>query len=208
MSSKLSVSASEFVVAADNAIDKSDLNELKRLLSIDKTIIDKKYKGDTAIMKASRRCNGSNVVNFLLENGANINDKEVRDTIDQTPLIVAADGGCKEIVEMLLEAGANIEHRNDQGETALIAAAQNGHKEIVQILLDAGANINQENADGETALELTIKLRHKKDLVDLLLEHGAEASGIKKKRKTNTRRKKRTRQNKRMNKRRSRKQRK
>jgi ankyrin repeat protein len=203
MSSKLSVSASEFVVAADNAIDNNDLNELKRLLSIDKTIIDKKYKGDTAIMKASRRCNGSNIVAFLLENGANINDKEVRDTIDHTPLIVAADGGCKDIVEILLEAGANIEHRNDQGETALIAAAQNGHKEIVQMLLDAGANINQENADGETALDLTIKLRHKKDVVDLLLEHGAEASGIKKKRKTKTRQNKRM--NKKRNKRRSRK---
>jgi ankyrin repeat protein len=197
------VSASEFVIAADKAIDNNDLNELKRLLSIDKTIIDKKYKGDTAIMKASRRCNGSNIVAFLLENGANINDKEVRDTIDQTPLIVAADGGCKDIVEMLLEAGANIEHRNDQGETALIAAAQNGHKEIVQMLLDAGANVNQENADGETALDLTIKLRHKKDLVDLLLEHGDEASGIKKKRKTKTRRNKK--RNKRMNERRSRK---
>jgi len=208
MSLKLTVSASEFVIAVSNAIDNNDLNELKRLLSIDKTIIDKKYKGDTAIMKASRRCNGSNIVAFLLENGANINDKEVRDTIDQTPLIVAADGGCKDIVEMLLAGGADIEHRNDQGETALIAAAQNGHKEIVQILLDAGANINQENADGETALDLTIKLRHKKDLVDLLLENGAEASGIKKKRKTKTRRNKRTRQNKRMNKRRSRKQRK
>jgi ankyrin repeat protein len=200
MSSNLSV------IAVSNAIDNNDLNELKRLLSIDKTIIDKKYKGDTAIMKASRRCNGANIVAFLLKNGANINDKEVRDTIDQTPLIVAADGGCKEIVEMLLQAGANIEHRNDQGETALIAAAQNGHKEIVQMLLDAGANINQENADGETALDLTIKLRHKKDLVDLLLEHGAEASGIKKKNKTKTRRNKRM--NKKRNKRRSRKQRK
>ena len=73
-------------------------------------------------------------------------------------------------------------------------------------MLDAGANINQENADGETSLDLTIKLRHKKDLVDLLLEHGDEASGIKKKRKTKTRRNKRM--NKKRNKRRSRKQRK
>ena len=209
MSSNLSVSASEFVIAVSNAIDNNDLNELKRLLSIDKTIIDKKYKGDTSIMKASRQCSDPNIIKMLLENGANINDKEVRDTIDQTPLIVAADGGCKEIVEMLLQAGANIEHRNDQGETALISAAQNGHKEIVQMLLDAGANVNQENADGETALDLTIKLRHKKDLVDLLLEHGALASGIKKKRKTKTRRNKRMnkRMNKKRNKRRSRKQR-
>ena len=177
MSSGLTVSASEFVIEANNAIDNNDLNELKRLLSIDSTVINKKYRGDTAIMKASRRCDGSNVVAFLLEKGANINDTEIRDTIDQTPIIVAAQGGCKDIVEMLLQAGANIEHRNDQGENALISAAQEGHKEIVKMLLDAGANINQENADGETALDLAIRLKQKKDLLDLLLEHGAEAKG-------------------------------
>ena len=179
MSSNLSVSASEFVIAVSNAIDNNDLDELKRLLSIDSSIIDKKYKGDTSIMKASRQCSDPNIIQLLIEKGANINDKEIRDTIDQTPLIVAAQGGCKEIVEILLQAGANIEHRNDQGETALISAAQEGHKEIVQILLEVGANVNQENADGETALELAIKLRHKKDLVDLLLKYG-EAKGIKK----------------------------
>ena len=177
MSSGLTVSASEFVIEANNAIDNNDLNELKRLLSIDSTVINKKYRGDTAIMKASRRCDGSNVVAFLLEKGANINDTEIRDTIDQTPIIVAAQGGCKDIVEMLLQAGANIEHRNDQGENALISAAQEGHKEIVKMLLDAGANINQENADGETALDLAIRLKQKKELLDLLLEHGAEAKG-------------------------------
>lgn len=177
MSSGLTVSASEFVIEANNAIDNNDLNELKRLLSIDSTVINKKYRGDTAIMKASRRCDGSHVVAFLLEKGANINDTEIRDTIDQTPIIVAAQGGCTEIVKMLLQAGANIEHRNDQGENALISAAQEGHKEIVKMLLDAGANINQENADGETALDLAIRLKQKKDLLDLLLEHGAEAKG-------------------------------
>ena len=215
MSSNLSVSSNLSIIAVSNAIDNNDLDELKRLLSIDSSIIDKKYKGDTSIMKASRQCSDPNIIQLLIEKGANINDKEIRDTIDQTPLIVAAQGGCKEIVEILLQAGANIEHRNDQGETALISAAQEGHKEIVQILLDAGANVNQENADGETALELAIKLRHKKDLVDLLLKYG-EAKGIKKikARKTKTKTKPKTkpktkkRRNIKRNNRRSRKQRK
>jgi len=171
------MSSAEFVTAAEIAIENGNLNELQRLLNIDNSVINKKYRGDTAIMKASRRCNGNKVVAFLLENGANINDKDVRDEIDQTPLIVAADSGCKDIVEMLLQAGANIEHRNDQGETALISAAQNGHKEVVQILLDAGSNVNQENADGETALDLVVRLKHKKDLINLLLEYGAFAEG-------------------------------
>jgi ankyrin repeat protein len=207
MSSSLTVSASKFVTATDNAIDNNNLTELQQLLSIDESVINKKYRGDTAIMKASRRCDGSNVVAFLLENGANINDKEFRDEIDQTPLIVAAQGGCKEIVEMLLQAGADIEHRNDQGENALISAAQEGHKEIVQILLDAGANINQENADGETALDLAIRLKQKKDVINLLLEHGALASDSAKgkakgkgfKKKVNTR-KRRNKKNKNKNK--------
>lgn len=204
------MSSAEFVTAAEIAIENGNLNELQRLLNIDNSVINKKYRGDTAIMKASRRCNGNKVVSFLLKNGANINDKDVRDEIDQTPLIVAADSGCKDIVEMLLEAGANIHHRNDQGETALISAAQNGHKEVVQILLDAGSNVNQENADGETALDLVIRLRHKKDLINLLLEYSdfalpsAKAKGFKintKKRKTKSirriRRIRRTRRNKR-----------
>lgn len=161
----------EFVTAAENG----DLNELQRLLNIDHAVINKKYRGDTAIMKASRHCNGNKVVAFLLESGANINDKEVRDEIDQTPLIVAAQSGCKDIVEMLLQAGADIHHRNDQGENALICAAQEGHKEIVKMLLDSGSNINQENADGETALDLAIRLRQKKDLINLLLEYAAFA---------------------------------
>jgi ankyrin repeat protein len=189
------MSSVEFVTAAENAIHNGDLNELQRLLNIDHSVINKKYRGDTAIMKASRQCNGSTVVAFLLKNGANINDKNVRDTIDQTPLIVAADSGCKDIVEMLLQAGANIEHRNDQGETALISAAQEGHKEIVQMLLDAGANVNQENADGETALDLAVRLRQNKDLINLLLEYGAfsEAKGFKIKTKKRKRRNKRKR---------------
>ena len=43
----------------------------------------------------------------------------------------------KEIVELLLKAGANVHARNDE---ALIYAAGNGHKEIANILIEAGAS--------------------------------------------------------------------
>ena len=167
---------SEFVKAAQNG----DLNEVKRLLSINPSIINEKDKEkDTAIMKACRDCRAVNVVAFLLENGANIND---RDTIDQTPLIIAAFNGCTDIVRMLLDAGANIEHKNDQGENALISAAQEGNINVVKVLLDSGADVNQSNTDGETALELAIRLRQKKELIELLREKiDGNAMGIKKK---------------------------
>ena len=166
---------SEFVKAAQNG----DLIEVKRLFALNPGIINEKDREhDTAIMKACRDCNNINVVAFLLKNGANIND---RDTIDQTPLIIAAFNGCTDIVKMLLDAGANIEHKNDQGENALISAAQEGYIDTVKLLLDAGADVNQTNTDGETALDLAIRLRQKKELIELLREKTNEAMGMKKK---------------------------
>jgi len=156
---------SKFVEAAQNG----DLNEVKRLLNINPDIINElDREHDTAIMKACRNCNGKDVVAFLLDNGANINDKEYRDLIDQTPLIIAAFNGCTDIVRMLLDAGADIGHRNDQGENALISASQEGNIDVVKVLLDAGADKNQSNADGETPLELAIRLKQKKELINLL----------------------------------------
>jgi ankyrin repeat protein len=166
---------SEFVKAAQNG----DLNEVKRLFALNPGIINEKDREkDTAIMKACRDCNAVNVVAFLLENGANIND---RDIIDQTPLIIAAFNGCKDIVKMLLDAGADIGHRNDQGENALISAAQEGNIDVVKVLLEAGADVNQSNADGETPLDLAIRLKQKKELIELLREKTDGAMGIKKK---------------------------
>jgi ankyrin repeat protein len=177
---------SDFVKAAQNG----DLNEVKRLFALNPGVINEKDREqDTAIMKACRNCNSTDVVSFLLQNGANINDKPYRDLIDQTPLIIAAFNGCTDIVRMLIDAGADIHHRNDQGENALISATQEGNIDVVKVLFDAGSNVNEENADGETALTLAIKLKQKKELIDFLREKTDGAMGIKKKRKTLRKRK-------------------
>merc|ERR1712038_73343 len=89
-----------------------------------------------------------------------------------TPLIVAAANGHKDIVQILLDNGANIDYQDNLGRTALMLAAGNGHKDIVQILLDNGANINQQNNYGETALTRAA-LNGKKDVVQFLLDRGA-----------------------------------
>jgi ankyrin repeat protein len=154
---------SDFVKFAENG----NLDEVKRLFQ-PKIINTRDKENDTALLKASQNCNATNVVSFLLKNGADIDD---RDLIDQTPLIVASQHGCKDIVELLLKAGSNIKHKNQQGETALISATQEGHIDVVKFLLDAGADKNEPNAEGETPLMLAINLRHKKDLVKLLIHY-------------------------------------
>jgi ankyrin repeat protein len=181
---------SEFVKAAQNG----NLNEVKRLLNLNPDIINEKDREyDTAILKACRNCNAGDVVHFLLEKGANITDEDYMDSINQTPLIIAAFNGCKDIVKMLLDAGANIDHKNDQGENALISAVQEGHTDVVKLLLEEGADVTQANAEGETAISLAIMLKQKKEIIELLREKPTHAMGLKKGSKKNKRKTKRQR---------------
>ena len=57
--------------------------------------------------------------------------------------------------QKLIEAGADVNAREDQGWTPLhFAAKDSGNLEIVRALLDAGAEVDAENADGEPPLSL------------------------------------------------------
>ena len=58
----------------------------------------------------------------------------------------------REIVEMLIHAGANVNQANRDGLTPLQYASRSVHTKIVEILIRAGANVNQANRDGLTPL--------------------------------------------------------
>lgn len=72
-----------------------------------------------------------------------------------TALTLAAAGGHDELVELLINHGANIEHRDKKGCTPLILAASAGHAVTVSILLDHNADIEaQSDRTKDTALSL------------------------------------------------------
>ena len=70
-----------------------------------------------------------------------------------TPLIVAATFGRFEAAKLLIEKGANVNARSNDGATALHGAAFFCHTEIVRLLLDKGAEVNAKNIRGETPLD-------------------------------------------------------
>ncbi|HJD58190.1 MAG TPA: ankyrin repeat domain-containing protein, partial [Rickettsia endosymbiont of Ceroptres masudai] len=68
--------------------------------------------------------------------------------------------GSVEVVQLLLEKGANIDTANNNGDTALLAAAQNRSVEVVQLLLEKGANIDTANNNGDTTLLVAARNGH------------------------------------------------
>ena len=77
-----------------------------------------------------------------IESGGDVNVKHVHGGKRITPIVEAALLNNQEMVEILLEAGADPNIPQDNGETALMNAAQNGNFSIVSMLLEAGANPN------------------------------------------------------------------
>lgn len=79
-------------------------------------------------------------VRALIEGGADVN----RFGPDETPLIAAArkgyDANHKEIVRMLLDAGANIHAMDMYGRTAAQSAARKGLTEMAQYLMSRGGS--------------------------------------------------------------------
>jgi ankyrin repeat protein len=92
-----------------------------------------------------------------------------------TPLGLAAFFGHREIAELLLARGADVNavSRNATGYTALTGAVARGDAGIVAALLAAGANANHRYAQGYSALH-EAAAGGNSALVKLLLEHDAD----------------------------------
>lgn len=91
-------------------------------------------------------------------------------------LVLAAGRGNKDIVKMLLDAGAPINDFSGQGDTALIRAAAEDRIEVVQLLLKQNANINlrgRNSFQGATALFVASSAGASK-IVEELVAGGAD----------------------------------
>lgn len=108
--------------------------------------------GRTALIETVWRGNTA-MAGFLLGKGADVNCNSDRGT----PLIVAnktrIDKKGIKFIEKLLEAGADVNAQDPEGNTALMAMVKRDPK-IVQLLLDHGADTGIRNKQGNTAQEL------------------------------------------------------
>ena len=88
-------------------------------------------------------------------------------------LFSAADKGCKELAQHLLETGASLEARDRLGIQPLGRAAAAGQGELVALFLERGAPIDARAIDGSTALYQAAETG-RLPIVRQLVEHGAD----------------------------------
>ena len=112
----------------------------------------------------------------LLVGGMQLHDIEERGGArESTPLSEASLQGNFEVLELLLEVGAEICTRDCKGATALHYAAFQGHADVAQLLIDNRANVSATASDGKTPLHFAANQGREKVLM-LLLHHGAQLS--------------------------------
>ena len=84
-------------------------------------------------------------ISDLLVTGLDVNCTDRESTDRETPLMKAAEGGYEDIVKLLLERGADVMMRDEDGDTALVYAVEEGHDSIVKILIDHGDRSYKDN---------------------------------------------------------------
>ncbi|KAI5836982.1 ankyrin repeat-containing domain protein [Morchella snyderi] len=186
------------------AVFNEQTETVKLLLEYGANVDSTDSKGVTALVYAASESPA--IVQLLLEKGA---DADGLDSIGRPALVVAVLNEQTETVKLLLEFEANVDSKAPGGETALIYAASrfpaivqlllekgadadgldsigrpalvvavlNGQTETVKLLLEYGVNVDSKAPGGETAL--VYAARRSPAIVQLLLEKGADANGLK-----------------------------
>lgn len=95
---------------------------------------------------------------LLLDCGADI--KTNRTPVGLNPFAIVASQGYLDIMQRLVNLGADIHAPDDRGRNPLIFAARSGHLEAVRVLISLGADILAKDKRGNTALQEAASMGH------------------------------------------------
>ena len=109
------------------------------------------------------------IAKYLLNNGANVHAADIN---FNTKLCLAARNGELEMVQLLIEYGADPNNKCFRNQTALHRTVD---VKIAKILMDSGADIEARDKDNNTKLCLAAS-KGELEMAELLLENGADAN--------------------------------
>lgn len=159
-----------------NAAGRGDIKKLKDLIHAGVDVNAQNNEGTallSALMWIDQRTVLWEVLGLLLEAGAKVN---APNNYGITPLMRAIQRQSLygiDIVNFLLDKGADINAQTPTGETALTVASGNGYKDVVKLLINRGANVNIKGGRSNVTPIKVARERGHEDIVTLLKNYGA-----------------------------------
>ena len=182
------LSTDDYAIKLREAIKNNDLDEVKRIIDSYNEIGYEHHNStlngmDSPLTFAIKQVSDTyEIVEFLLEtNQVNIN---LVDNMGRTPLCIAVTYDKINIVELLLNKGADVNLPDRAKVTPLSIAVKNNNIDMIKLLLDKGAYIdlrnddrdlrnvpNEQKREKQTPLEIAIEINNQ-DIVNQLVNSG------------------------------------
>jgi len=159
-------------------IQTTDNLEMGKLLFEYKATVNIKFSyddNDDTLMLIAASTEKGNILKLLIDSKA-INMRTVNQSsrrLNEKPLFRAIQRESPEVVSILLEAKADVNHAGHGGVTPLQLALYRHYIpiKIVQLLIDSRASLNQASTfDGITPLDISFDT-HRRDFIDILVKN-------------------------------------
>jgi ankyrin repeat protein len=133
-------------------------------------------KDDSSPLHRAVKVGDADLIGQLLDKKVNV---DARDKSGQSPLFaLMSKNSDLKLVRTLIDRGAQVNLRPQNGSSLLARAAQTSRKELVQLLLDKGADVNSRDAENRTPLASLIYSgagsKEAAEVAALLLAKGAD----------------------------------
>lgn len=127
---------------------------------------------ETQLLSAIQAGNIDVVKELISQNPSHFNSNAGFGRSKSTPLMFACQKGIFEIVEVLIQFGADINKQDEDGDSALTLSSSHKNTNIAKLLLNNGANVDHADKNGITPLIIAC-LSNRVEMVQLLIHHKA-----------------------------------
>ncbi|WP_028329472.1 ankyrin repeat domain-containing protein [Brachyspira alvinipulli] len=133
----------------------------------------------TLLEKNKRKTGVAEMIELINEGGINAASKseliidDVTHYTNSTPLMIASSYGHYDIAKALIDNGALVNLRADDGFNALMEAVRTDNIEIAKLLINNNSDINIKNKDGKNMIILACE-NGNEEMFNLLIENNAD----------------------------------